>query len=178
MLIKTLRPARLTILVITINLVKVMSGKIQREIRQTQPLSSMGEEAYLNVLRTADVLSNEVAAVLKPAGLTLAQYNALRILRGAHPGAVTCSQLAERLISRDPDVTRLVDRLKKRGLLNHRRDDQDRRVVTLSLTESGLTMLKALDEPVRNLHRRQLARLGADDLKKLISLLELVRETA
>jgi MarR family transcriptional regulator, organic hydroperoxide resistance regulator len=154
-----------------------MAGKIQKEIKQGKPIAGLGEEAYLNILRTADLLSNEVAAVLKPAGLTLTQYNVLRILRGAHPDHLTCSQLGERLISRDPDITRLIDRLETRGLLVHKRHDEDRRIVTVRITDQGLTILKDLDEPVRTLHRRQLGRLGAADLEKLISLLELARDT-
>ena len=141
-------------------------------------MGHLGEEAYLNILRTADVLSNEVAAVLKPAGLTLTQYNVLRILRGAHPEGLTCSQMSERLISRDPDVTRLIDRLEDRGLLTHRRHDADRRVVVVSIADEGLRILKDLDDPVRTLHRRQLGRMGAEELQRLIALLEMARDTA
>ncbi len=163
-------------IVITI-IVSFVAGKIQKEIKQTKAHPSPGEEAYLNILRTADVLSNEVAAVLKPAGLTLTQYNVLRILRGAHPDWLTCSQISERLISKDPDVTRLIDRLKSRDLISNQRHETDRRVVTVRITEKGLRILKDLDEPILNLHRRQLGRIAADDLQRLIALLELVRDT-
>lgn len=136
------------------------------------------DDAFVHILKTADALMNEVSAILKPAGLTPTQYNVLRILRASHPDAVTCGQLAERMITRDPDVTRLMDRMESRELIARDRDPNDRRHVTIGITDAGLKMLKDLDEPMNNLHRRQFARLGGQELKSLIELLDMVRETS
>ena len=155
-----------------------MAGKIQKEIKQTKPPANLAEEAFLNIQRTADAMLNEVAAALKPAGLTPTQYNVLRILRGAHPQGVKCGQVAERMITRDPDITRLMDRMEARGLVTRVRSDQDRRQVTTSITSQGLRILKDLDEPIANLHRLQLSRLGSEDLRRLIELLERAREAS
>ena len=104
-----------------------MARKLQQEIQQSQPFASLEEEAMLNLARTADRLQSSVRQMLKPFGLTPNQYNALRILRGAGPGGLTCSELGKRLISEDPDITRLLDRLAKLTLVHRRRNQQDRR---------------------------------------------------
>src|SRR4051812_44961842 len=109
----------------TINILFV--GSLEDEIKQTKAWSSREEQAFLNVLRTADVLSRGEAVVLKTASLSPNQYNALRILRGAGEAGVTCSELGGRLIERDPDVTRLIDKLEERGLMQRTRDARDRR---------------------------------------------------
>jgi DNA-binding MarR family transcriptional regulator len=128
-------------------------------------------EAFLAVQRLAGDLLQGVTELLKGSGLSGAQYNVLRILRGAGDSGLSCGQIAERLITRDPDITRLLDRLEKRGLVARVRDTADRRVVTTRITEEGLEVLAALDEPVAALHRRQLGHLGKDRLRQLLELL-------
>ena len=114
-----------------------MVRKLQQEIRQSQPFASLEEEAMLNLARTADRMQSSVRQLLKPFGLTPNQYNALRILRGAGPGGLTCTELGERLVSEDPDITRLLDRLAKQQLVRRRRNEGDRRVVYTEISPRG-----------------------------------------
>jgi DNA-binding MarR family transcriptional regulator len=134
------------------------------------------QEAFLNVLKTADVLQNELAGVLKPGELSPTQYNVLRILRGAGAGGMPCGHIAGRMLSHDPDITRLLDRLESRALIERFRDKADRRVVRAQITAAGKKLLGRLDEPVMALHERQLGHLGARDLKMLAGLLGRARE--
>ena len=113
--------------------------------------------------------------LLKRANLSPNQYNALRVLRGAGPDGVTCSELGSRLIERDPDVTRMIDRLEERGLMQRRRDARDRRVYRNVITDAGLELLGSLDQPLDALHKRQLGHLSQDKLEMLINLLEEAR---
>src|SRR5713226_4693010 len=92
----------------------LMAGKLQKEIQQSQPFRSVGAEAFLNIIRTADALTRDVEKMLKRHGLTSTQYNLLRILRGAGKSGATCSEISGRMIKEDPDVTRLLDRMEKR----------------------------------------------------------------
>src|ERR1700720_1696813 len=113
------------------------------------------EETFLDLLRTTDMLSRGLFRVLKTGGLSATQYNVLRILRGA-PEGLACGEIASRMITRDPDITRLLDRLEKRGLISRRRESTDRRTVMARITPEGLALLNRLDEPVRATHRKQL----------------------
>src|SRR5258705_13961324 len=122
-----------------------MAPSLQAELKQTVPFSSREQEAYLSVLRTADALQSQVEAKLKEFGLTGTQYNALRILRGAGPEGIPCSEIGERMITRDPDVTRLLDRLQKRGLVERSRGKQDRRVIFAAVTPAGLVILPLME---------------------------------
>jgi DNA-binding MarR family transcriptional regulator len=151
---------------------------LQAEIKQTRPFSSAYEEAFLNVWRTAEVLFYGVNETLKPHGLTLTQYNALRILRGAHPNGLTCGDIGGRMITRDPDVTRLGDRLEKRGLIARARDTADRRVVTTRITPAGLELMARLEAPMRAAPRRGLEHMSESDLRQLIALLERARTSS
>jgi DNA-binding MarR family transcriptional regulator len=153
-------------------------GTLRKEIKQVKAWSSREEEAFLNLLRTADVLSRGEAVVLKSANLSPNQYNALRILRGAGPDGVTCSEIGDRLIERDPDVTRMIDKLEERGLMRRTRDSRDRRVYRNAITATGLELLAALDEPLGAIHKRQMGHLGQEKLATLISLLEEARSGA
>lgn len=155
-----------------------MAERLQAEIKQKKPFQSVEQEAFLNLLRTADALVRRQAVVLKRAGLSHPQYNVLRILRGAGPSGLACREVCERMITRDPDVTRLVDRLEVRGLVARGRDRKDRRVVTLRITAAGLRLLKSLDNAIAHLHVQHLGHLGAKQLHSLIHLLELAREKA
>jgi DNA-binding MarR family transcriptional regulator len=151
-------------------------GRLQGEIKQTRPFRSAAEEAYLNLVRTTDVLAREVAAFLKPYGLSEAQYNVLRILRGAGDEGHTCSEVGQRLITRDPDVTRLLDRLERRELIVRSRDRGDRRVVTIRITQAGLDLLSDIDAPMAEAADRLLEHLDARQLATLVSLLEAARK--
>jgi MarR family transcriptional regulator, organic hydroperoxide resistance regulator len=150
-------------------------GKLEREIRQTKAIRLLEEEASLNIVRTADVLMAKVGDVLKPYGLSATQYNVLRILRGAGDAGVTCKDVASRMLTRDPDITRLMDRLEKRGLLTRDRAKEDRRFVTTRLTPAGLDMVNQLDRPVEQLHQSQMRHMTPDQLRSLIGLLEETR---
>lgn len=152
-----------------------MTGRVQKEIRQKKPFRRIEDEAFVNLQRTADALMQGVAAALKPAGLSPTQYNVLRILRGAGPDGLACREIGERMITKDPDVTRLLDRLEERGLITRMRDRSDRRIITTRITEKGLRLLSELDEPVAQLHAEQLGHLGDERLRSLINLLEAAR---
>ena len=130
----------------------------------------------LNVLRTSDVMTQLLTDLLKPSGLSPTQYNVLRILRGASGKGVCCREIGERLITRDPDVTRLIDRLEKRNLLLRTRDKEDRRFVTIQLTPGGLELINQLDEPIEKWNRKLMRNISRGDTKVLIELLEQLRE--
>jgi DNA-binding MarR family transcriptional regulator len=155
-----------------------MTGKIQQEIQQNKPIPSLEEEAYLNVQRTANVLLQGLTEVLRAHELTPTQYNVLRILRGAGDTGLTAGEVGDRMITRDPDVTRLLDRLEKRGLASRWRCTHDRRVVWTRITQAGNDVIAPLDDEIAELHLRQLAHLGAQRLTTLIALLESSREPA
>ena len=162
--------ARLTLIVITNNL-KSMKSNFQAEIRQNKPFSSLEEEAFLALQRTADQLQGRASEWLKGYGLSPTQYNALRILRGAGDSGLACSEIAERMINRDPDITRLLDRLERRGLTRRSRDSKDRRIINAHITREGLQLLKTLDEPVQEFQHVLLGHMGERKLKTLIAIL-------
>jgi DNA-binding MarR family transcriptional regulator len=152
-----------------------MVRRLREEIQQQRPFESLEQEAVLNVLRTADVLLQRITAVLKPFKLSHSQYNVLRILRGAGPEGLACRAIGERMITRDPDITRLLDRLEVRGLLTRTRDQKDRRVITARITAEGRRLLEELDQPMAEVDRQPLHHLGEQRLQTLIQLLELAR---
>ena len=153
-----------------------MAKGIQAEIQQTKPFSSLEDEALVALQRTADRMHWRLSEMLKAHGLSPTQYNALRILRGARDEGRACSEIAERMINRDPDITRLVDRLERRGLVSRSREGRDRRVITTRITSAGLELLDALDRPVEEFNRKMLGPLGEQQLRTLIRLLESARE--
>ena len=126
-------------------------------------------DAYLALIRTAGQLERGFAALFKEHDLSLAQYNVLRILRGAGPDGLTCGGVSERLIQHDPDVTRLLDRLEKRALIERHRDQKDRRVVRTAITDTGLALLTALDGPVDEIHEQQFGHLSEAQLQQLVA---------
>jgi DNA-binding MarR family transcriptional regulator len=152
-----------------------MTGRIRKEMRQKKPFRHVEDEAFVNLLRTVDALMQGVAAALKPAGLSPAQYNVLRILRGAGPDGLACREIGERMITKDPDITRLLDRLEERDLISRSRDRADRRVITTRITDKGMRILKELDKPIEELHVKQLGHLGEQRLRSLVDLLEAAR---
>src|SRR6202051_2280134 len=117
------------------------------------------EAAFLELVRTTDLLSRGLVRVLKTEDLSSTQYNVLRILRGA-PEGLPCGEIASRMITRDPDITRLLDRLGKRGLISRCRETKDRRVGMARVTPDGLKLLGRLDDPVQDAHRKLLGHLG------------------
>ena len=135
---------------------------------------SLEEATYLEIMRTSDLLSRPLSGLLKDTDLSATQYNVLRILRGA-AGPLPCGEIANRMITRDPDVTRLLDRLEAQGLVTRERDEADRRTVLARITPEGLRLLARLDEPIQEAHRRQLGHLGRERLLELTELLQLAR---
>src|SRR5579872_97523 len=132
------------------------------------------EVAFLDLLRTTDMLSRGLVAILKTEDLSATQYNVLRILRGA-PEGLPCGEIGNRMITRDPDITRLLDRLEKRGLISRCRETRDRRMILTRISPEGLELLARLDEPVQQAHREQLGHLGRERLKALTELLRVSR---
>jgi len=128
------------------------------------------EVAFVDLLRTCDLLSRPLPQLLKSEDLSATQYNVLRILRGS-PEGLTCGEIASRMITRDPDITRLLDRLEKRGLISRWREARDRRVVMAKITADGLKVLARLDESVEETHRKQLGHMGKEKLRALAALL-------
>ena len=152
------------------------AGKLRREILQQAAFACSEEELFLNLQRTAHLLTRGFGAVLGASRLTLPQYNVLRILRGSRPDALTCGEIAERLVTPGPDVTRLLDRLEKRGLAERSRDAADRRVVRARVTAAGLEALADLDRPVNGWLSDRLGHLGAREQATLVRLLEKARK--
>lgn len=153
-----------------------MARDLQSEIKQKKPFQLREEELFLNIVRTADLLQRKGSDLLKTFDLSRNQYNVLRILRGAGAEGLACGEVGERMVTRDPDITRLLDRLEKRDLVRRTREKGDRRVVTAQITAAGLDILKKLDEPVAQTHKSQLGHLDAKQQETLIHLLELARE--
>lgn len=156
---------------------------LREQIRQARPFQSVEEETYLNLQRTANLLFQSGARIIKGAapgrrGLTPSQYNVLRILRGAAPNPLTCGEISRRLVTPGPDVTRLLDRLESQGWVERAHDEVDRRLVRSRITEAGLNLLGDLDGPVAEWLQQNLGHLDADEQHHLIRLLEKVRAPA
>ena len=130
---------------------------------------------FVAFMQIADAFGAQAEQVIKTAGLTAAQYNVLRILRGAGPAGLACREIGERMISRDPDITRLLDRMEKRNLITRKRQSDDRRVVKTFVTSQGLELLKILDRPVSALHKRQFQDMAPAKLRVLAAMLEEIR---
>lgn len=159
-----------------------MPGRLARDIKQSKPFFSQRLEVYFNLLRTTDLLNRTATDLLKVHELSGTQYNVLRILRGAvstPDGGLPCSEIGARLITHDPDVTRLLDRLEKRGLVQRARRDTDRRVVLVRITPAGSELLETCDQDRRltDAFAPHFAGLSSDDCKTLITLLENLRQS-
>jgi DNA-binding MarR family transcriptional regulator len=140
------------------------------------PQAALEARVFVSLMRAADVLARGAEALLKPYSISGTQYNILRILRGAGEKGLACCEVGSRLISRDPDITRLLDRMESREWISRARESRDRRVVKTRITAQGLRLLDELDKPVHELHRRQLRRLPARQLRQLSNLLDRARE--
>jgi DNA-binding MarR family transcriptional regulator len=150
-------------------------ASLKSEIEQTQPFASMEEEVILNLIRSSDCLQRAFQRKTRGWGVTPTQYNVLRILRGAEPDGLTCAAIGRRMIAADPDITRLLNRLKALKLVRQRRDRHDRRVVWTQIAEAGLALLRAMDPVVQRAPRELLSHMRPDELAQLSRLLELAR---
>jgi len=137
-------------------------------------IGTLEERVFISLFRTADLLARNIEKLLKASDISPTQYNVLRILRGS-PEGLTCSEIGQRMISRDPDITRLLDRLEKRALVSRCRETKDRRLVLTRISPQGLRLLGELDGPVTEIHRNQLGHLGREGLHSLEGLLEKAR---
>ena len=153
-----------------------MTRSLLTEIKQTRPFEAPEVEAHLNLARTAEMLRQALIDTVRPAGLSPNAYNALRILRGTGSKGLTCGEVAERMITRDPDITRLIDRLVRRDFVSRTRGENDRRLVRLRISPEGRRPLAKLDKPILEMNRRCLGHLGEERLGQLIELLEAARE--
>ena len=149
---------------------------LRDEIKQTKPFSSLEQEAQLNIVRTGAMMMDEIEQFLKPYGVTATQYNVLRILRGSEPDGLCRNELRDRMLTRMPDVTRLLDRMEEAGLVARAREDEDRRMVRSKITPEGLKLLAAVDGATLEEHRRRFEKLDEDQMRTLIELLTLVRQ--
>jgi len=150
-------------------------ANLKAEITQGPPFSSMEEEALLNLLRTSDRLERALQQKTRACGLSSTQYNVLRILRGARPRGLTCAAIGDRMIAAEPDITRLLTRLKGLKLIKQHRDRHDRRVVWTQITEAGLKLLRAMDPVIQRVPVELLGHMNRAELVEFIRLLELAR---
>jgi DNA-binding MarR family transcriptional regulator len=153
-----------------------MTSRLQDEVKQGKPFGSLEQEAHLNIARTAAVLEHDMSDVFRSSGITVTQYNVLRILRGATDDGLCRNEIRDRLITQVPDATRLLDRMEAMGLVTRSRDNVDRRLVTARITAKGLAMLERLDAPVAEAHRSLLGHMTRSELTTLIELLVRARE--
>jgi DNA-binding MarR family transcriptional regulator len=152
-----------------------MSSSLQAELKQTKPFPSVAAEALLSVLRTASVLEHQMNEALKPYGITHTQYNVLRILRGAGDSGLCGREVGERMVSRVPDVSRLLDRMEDTGLISRERDPGDRRHVTARITRKGLAMLEQATPKLQAVERARVGQVPTGRLRQLIEVLSTVR---
>jgi MarR family 2-MHQ and catechol resistance regulon transcriptional repressor len=153
-------------------------ASLKLEIAQERPFSSTEEETLLNIMRTSDFLHRAFHRKTREWGVTSTQYNVLRILRGAQPRGLTCAAIGSRMITAEPDITRLLSRLKALKFIRQQRDRHDRRVVWTQISEAGLELLKAMDPVIERAPRELLGHMSKVDLTELIRLLELARKNS
>lgn len=151
-----------------------MARALHDELKQSKPFVDVEEEVHVGIARTAALLERAVAQFLKPYGITPTQYNVLRILRGRHPDGYPRGDIASRMVDRAPDVTRLIDRLERRELVERVRTDEDRRLSITRITRKGLALLARLDPEIDAIDARFSAHLSPRDLKTLSRLCEQV----
>jgi DNA-binding MarR family transcriptional regulator len=148
---------------------------LKREIAQERPFSGPEEEALLNLMRTADCLHRAMQRATRAWGVTSTQYNVLRILRGSQPHGLTCSAIGDRMITAEPDITRLLGRLKAQKLVRQQRDKRDKRVLWTQISPAGLALLAEMDPVVQQAPKDLLGHLAHEDLAQLIRLVEAAR---
>jgi DNA-binding MarR family transcriptional regulator len=152
-----------------------MSPALQEELKQNKPFRTLRQEAQLNIVRTANQLSDAFEQMLKPHGITGTQYNVLRILRGAEPDGLCRNEVSQRLLNRMPDATRLLDRMEDAGLVTRERSLEDRRLVTTRITKKGRQIVDDLDDATDAQHEKSLGHMTEQQLRTLVKLLTLAR---
>ena len=162
---------------VTTRIVSAMPSTLREELKQNKPFVSVEQEAFLSIVRTSALLMDRVELFLRPYGITLTQYNVLRILRGAASEGLCRNDVTQRMIAKVPDGTRLLDRLESAGLIARARDSDDRRQVTTRITNAGLKLLDELDNPVQELHRKHFSALNKTELRTLVKILGDVRDS-
>jgi DNA-binding MarR family transcriptional regulator len=155
-----------------------MPATLRDDIRQSKPFTSPQHEAILNVIRTSATMTDALDGLLKPHGITGTQYNVLRILRGAEPGGLCRNELRDRMLTRMPDMTRLLDRMEDAGLVTRSREGEDRRMVLTRITPEGRRLVDELDAPMREFHLSQMGHMSDEQLRTLSDLLTLARHPA
>jgi DNA-binding MarR family transcriptional regulator len=155
-----------------------MDLRLEDEIKQTQPFRSLEQEVTLNIMRTAAVLNDYLEQILKPFELSMPQYNVLRILRGAEPEALCRNDIRDRMVTRMPDMTRLLDRMEEAGLVARTRQTEDRRMVVTRLTDKSRHVLSEIDPLVESEHQQRFLKLSKDEMKTLVALLSAIRNQA
>jgi DNA-binding MarR family transcriptional regulator len=155
-----------------------MITTLRDEIKQTKPFTSLAQEAQLSVIRTGALFMDEIERFLKPYGITATQYNVLRILRGSEPNGLCRNELRDRMLTRMPDMTRLLDRLEEAGLVARERQDEDRRMVRSRISSAGIALLAELDNVTQDEEKRRFGHLNDQQLRTLIDLLALARSNA
>ena len=148
---------------------------LQAEIKQTRPFKTPADEAYVSLQRTADLMLRKFSQFIKPWGISPTQYNVLRILRGAGTEGLCCGEISDRMITHDPDITRLLDRIEKLGWIERARSTKDRRVVVAKISKRGLELLKDIDKPLEEFNQKASSHLSEKKLRELIGLLADVR---
>ena len=151
-----------------------MPPTLRDELKKRGPFASLEQEATLAIMRTSDLLENRIARLLREHGLTLSQYNVLRILRGEGK-PLPCLEVADRMIQVAPAITRVVDQLLTSGFITKCQSENDRRVYMLELTAAAKKLLKKLDQPVLDLHASLFADVKQADARALVRILEVIR---
>lgn len=144
-------------------------------MKQTKPFKTPADEAYVSLQRTADMMLRKFTQFIKQWGISPTQYNVLRILRGAGPEGLCCGEISDRMITHDPDITRLLDRIEKLGWIERARSTKDRRVVQAKISKKGLELLKQTDQPIEDFNQQASAHMSEKKLRDLIELLTQVR---
>lgn len=150
---------------------------ITDELKQTKPFPTIGEEAAVSLIRTADLVRRAVGSIVEPLGITSQQYNVLRILRGAGAEGLPTLEIAFRMVEQTPGITRLIDRLEAKALVSRERSSSDRRCVYCRITNAGLDLLAQLDEPVAHAADGLFQNVNERQLAELVGLLDQVRES-
>lgn len=158
-----------------VTMTKKCISAVGEEIHQTRAFASIEEELLVSLLRTTDVMQERFEQMIRPFNISMTQYNVLRILRGAEPEGRTCGEIGERMIAREPDVTRLLERMDKAALIKRTRDSKDRRVVVTRITNAGLKLLEELDPKLREIDGL-LKPMGERKIETMLKLLDEVRE--
>jgi DNA-binding MarR family transcriptional regulator len=156
---------------------RAVTRSLAGELKQTRPFPSKSQEAAVALLRTADIVRRAISAVIEPHGITVQQYNVLRILRGAGERGLPTLEIAERMVERTPGITRLIDRLEAKKLVTRERSNSDRRQVFCRITPAGISMVGGLDDPMLRSNESGLGALSKREMAQLIELLDRARES-